>query len=125
MDITLTLNTRDFAPRVVSYEIKKVLEQGRVVKTLDKTEHTPTAVTRDVITFSLFPQTDANATADYNKLKDMQFSATYTDPYSNADVTKTVRVTSDLNAVFGIKSADGNRYYKGGAITLRAVTANA
>lgn len=123
MDITLTLNGVDFSGRVSTYEVKKIVETVASITTLDGVEHVVQR-TRDQITFSLIPFSDATATADYNALKALQFSGTYTDPNANTTTTKTLRITSDLNAVFGLKSVDGNRYYKGGKIVLRAVSPN-
>lgn len=120
MDITLTLNGRDFSGRVDKYAVKKVIISGPVVTTLDYVEHAPIQKHRDEIRFTLIPSSDAVATLDYAALDDGVFSATYTDPNTSTNRTKNVRVTSDLNSVFGLKSVDGNRYYKQGEIVLRA-----
>lgn len=124
MDITLTLNGRDFHARVSTYKVTKETINGPVVVTLDDVEHAPKAKNRDVITFKLFPMTGAVALLDYTALSEGQFSATYTDPNTNVNKTKTVRVTSNLEAAFGIKGPDSNIYYKGGNIVLRAVSPN-
>lgn len=123
MDITLTLNGRDFSGRVSTYEVKKIVETVASVTTLDGTEHVIQR-TRDQITFSLIPYSDAVATADYNALKTLQFSASYTDPNSSSAASKTLRVASDLESAFGLRSVDGNRYYRGGKIVLRAIQTN-
>jgi len=133
MDVTLTLNGRDFHNRLSTYEVRHELITGPVVETQDHVEHAPITKYRDVITFSLFPMSDTDAALDYAALASGQFSATYTDPThydseslageSSADKTATVRVVSDLDTIFGIRSVNGNRYYKQGSITLRAVSA--
>lgn len=127
MDITCTLNTRDFSTRLAKYKLRKVVEPGKLVKTLDGTEHV-VSKTRDELTIRLIPSSESTATSDYTALSALVFSATYTDPYitvnNSHSVTKTLRVVSDLDAVFGLKSVDGNRYYKGGDIVLRATTCN-
>ena len=124
MDITLTLNGRDFSGRVSTYDVKKERIAGPVVTTLDDVEHAPKLKDRDVITFTLWPMTPAMAALDYTALSTGQFSGTYTDPYGNTTRTKTVRVVSDLDAAFGINSPDGNVYYKGAAIVLRVTSPN-
>ncbi|MBP5460711.1 MAG: hypothetical protein J6Y20_01100 [Lachnospiraceae bacterium] len=123
MDITLTCNGRDFSGRLSAYSVEKLVETVHTITTLDGVEHIVQR-TRDQITFKLIPFSDAVATADFTALSALQFSATYTDPNKNTTSTKTLRVASDLNAAFGIKSVDGNRYYKGGNIVLRAISPN-
>lgn len=123
MDITLTLNSRDFSSRVSTYEVRKVVETVKTITTMDGTEYALQRI-RDQITFSLIPFDEETATADYNALNDLQFSASYTDPNTGSAAVKTVRVKSDLDAVFGLKSINGKRYYKGGKIVLRAVGVN-
>ena len=122
MDITLTLNGRDFSGRVDQYSVVKEIITGPVVTTMDHVEHAPIQRHRDVIRFKLIPSSDAVATLDYTALATGTFSATYTDPNTSTDRTKNVRVTSDLDSAFGIKSVDGNRYYKQGEIVLRATS---
>ena len=124
MDITLTLNNRNFAPRVSKYAVHKLVEEVRSITTMDGTEHAIQRI-RDEIVFSLIPYSDATCTEDYNALKALQFTARYTDPNTGNVSVRTLRVTSNLESAFGLKSIDGNRYYKGGDITLRAVEPNA
>lgn len=123
MDITLTLNSRNFAPRVSTYAVHKRVEDVRTITTMDGVEHSVQR-TRDEIVFSLIPYSDATCTADYNALKALQFTSQYTDPNTGNVSVRTLRVASNLESVFGLKSVDGNRYYKGGKITLRAVEPN-
>lgn len=123
MNITLTLNGRDFSPRVSTYECKKVLEEIRKVVTIDRHEHVVSR-TRDEVAFTLVPYNQTTDTDDYNALSAIEFTATYTDPKSNADVTKTLRLVTDLNSAYGLTGVDNKRYYKGGQIRLRAVEAN-
>lgn len=124
MDITLTLNNRDFSGRLSTYEVQKLIEEVRKVTTIDGTEHAIQR-TRDLVVFSLIPYDENTATEDFNALKDLQFTGVYTDPNTGSSATRTLRVVSNLSSAFGLKSIDGNRYYKGGKISLRAVEANA
>lgn len=124
MDITLTFNNRDFSARVSTYEVKKLVEQVKLITTMDGTEHAVQRI-RDVVTFSLIPYKETVSTADYNALKVLQAVGSYTDPNTGNVSVRTLRVVTDIDSVFGIKSVDGNRYYKGGKITLRAVEPNA
>lgn len=123
MDIVLTVNGRDLSSRLASYKMQKLVEESRMVKTLDGAEHA-VQQTRDAVTFTLWPYSDATATEDYNAIKTMQFVAHYTDTFSNMEASQEMRLVTDLDAVFGLRSVDGNRYYKGGEITLRAVRVN-
>lgn len=88
---------------------------------MDGTEHARGYRDRDVITFSLWPFSDETAAADYDALSSAPLSVTYTNPHTGATRTTAMRLTSDLSAAFGLRSVDGNRYYKGGKIVLRAV----
>lgn len=123
IDITLTCNGVDFSGWLSTYEVHKAYEAVSSITTLDGVEHVADR-TRDEVVFSLVPFNDTIATSAYNALKSLQFNATYTDPNISGTSTKAVRVTTNLDAVFGIKSIDGNRYYKGGKITLRAKNPN-
>lgn len=124
IDITLVCNGVDFSGWLSTYEVYKAYEAVASITTLDGVEHVADR-TRDVVTFTLVPFNDTIATAAYNAIKSLQFIVTYTDPNIGGTAAKTMRVTTNLDAVFGIKSIDGNRYYKGGKITLRAKTPNA
>ena len=123
MDITLTLNGRDFSSRVDKYAVQKLIEEVRTVTMLNGTEYAVQRI-RDAVVFALIPYDEETATADYNALKALEFVATYTDPNTGNSTTRTLRVVSDLESVFGIKSINGKRYYKGGEISLRAKEVN-
>lgn len=120
MDVTFTLNGRDLAPRLSTYDVRKEISYSKVVTTMDGTEHAA-AKDRDVITFRLWPFSDETGAADYAVLASGSISATYTDPHTGETRTREVRLASDIDAAFGLRSIDGNRYYKGGDIVLRAV----
>lgn len=123
IDVTLTCNDRDFSSRLSTYKLTKIVETVKSVVTLDGVEHIVQR-TRDQIVFSLIPFSDSTAAGDYNALRSLQFSVTYTDPNVGVLKTRTMRVASNLDAVFRLRSVDGNRYYKGGNITLRALSPN-
>ena len=120
MDITLVLNNRDFSSRVTKYSVTKELIAQKVVTTLDYVEHVPIKRFRNVIRFTLMPMSDETVADDYTALSAGTFTALYSDPHSDSLRTQTVHLVTDLDAVFGIKSVDGNRYYKGQEIVLRA-----
>ena len=123
MNVTLIIGGRDFAPRLASYDVRKEISYSDVILTMDQVEHIGRQYTRYVITFSMFPYSDATANADYAALKYSPIlQVTFSDAsFSEGYATKQMRVDSDLNSVFGLVSVDGNRYYKGGEIVLRAL----
>lgn len=122
MDVVLTINGRDFSNRLSKYNMQKAHEEARLITTLDGVEHSVQR-TRDVVTFSLIPFSDDTAAADFAALQG-EFIAHYTDTFSGTESSGYMRVTSNLDAAFGLRSIDGNRYYKGGNIVIRAVRAN-
>ena len=115
MDITLKLGALDVhsAQREVSY--------GKIIVTMDDVEHAVRSKDRYVVTFSLFPMTEDEATAYCNALRSSTVEVTFSDPYTKTDVVKTMRVTSNLDAAFALVSVDGKRRYKGGAVQLREI----
>ena len=122
MDITLQFNGVSFAPRLSDYRLTHEISYKRSVTTLDGKEHSTPGIRRPVITFSLFPLSDEQAGEYYAALSVLVAPATYTDTWLGGAVrTATFRVVSDLEVAFGLRSVDGNRYYKGGRIILRAV----
>lgn len=128
LDVKLTFNGYDFAPLLSTYAVDYEISYRKVVTALDGTEYFGNGTRRPIINFTLRPLTDSQSKAAYDALKIMVASCSYTDPAVNgsadASVTRTAqfRVTSSLEAAFGLRSVDGNRYYKGGVITLRGVT---
>ena len=121
MDVTLIFNGVDFAPWLASYRADHEVSYKKIVTTMDGEEHTTPASRRPIVTFSFLPLTDAKAAQYYDALKIMTASVSYTDTWLNRTNTIRMRVTSTLSAVFALRAVDGNRYYKGGEIQLRAV----
>lgn len=122
MDVTLTINGQDFSPVLSTYATTYEIDYGKTVKALDGTEYTGNALIRPVIAFSLFPMTDAQAKTYYDALTlPTPALCSYTDKATNMDRTIRMRISSNLEYAFGLRSVDGNRYYKGGTITMRGV----
>ena len=118
MDITLTIGEIDLSGKLSKYSCQREVTYPRVITTMDGMEHAVRR-SRDVIRFTLFPMTDEEAAALYTALTDTYLSVEYTRPWADDDVEGVCRLVSNLDAVFGIKSINGNRYYKGGEIVLR------
>lgn len=121
MDITLVLNDVDYSSRISAYNVTHELISPKVITTMDNVEHVPLKKYRTVIKFALFPMSDETAADDYETLSDGVFDAIYTDPYAGGDRQQTVHLVTPLDAVFGLRSVDGNRYYKGGELEIRAI----
>ena len=121
MNVTLTINSRDFSGRLATYNVTKETAYQTLVTTMGGVEHPAGIMSRDIITFSLWPASGTTASADYTALRPRIFSVTFTNPHTGETSTKQMRVDTDLEAVFGLKSVDNNNYYKGGEITLRAL----
>lgn len=121
MDVTLILNGTDYSSKLLSFRVRWEVTYGRVVTALNKREYSALGHKRPIIDFSLYPMTDEESAALYSDMSKFEFSAVFTDPYSNADITRVVRLVSDLESIFALRSVDGKRRYKGGSIQLRGV----
>lgn len=125
MDVTLTVNGRDFSSRLVEYGIEQEITYPDIVTTLDGTEHYGKPRKRDVITFRLLMFDDNQAKEDYETLTASTLLVTYTNPQAQNQlkIEKVMKVASNLSAAFGIRSWNGMRYYTGESILLRSVMA--
>ena len=123
LSITFEIDETVFDTRLSTYNVTKEIKYQNVITTLDGTEHPIGMKKRTVITFSLLPYDDDSAADDYEVLSSSPLSVEYTDPYTGETQTENMRVDTDLESVFLLDSVDGNRYYKGGEITLRALGA--
>ena len=122
MDVTLEINGRDFSSRLSTYRVEQEVTYPDMLTTMDGTAHYGKPYRRDVIYFSLFPFDDDTANQDYAVLSDSSLSVNYTNPQAdNAEkLYKDMKLYSSLSSVFGFRSFNGKRYYKGGEIALRA-----
>lgn len=121
MNVTLTINSRDFSGRLATYTVTKETAYQTLVTTMGGVEHPAGVMSRDVIVFSLWPASGSTAAADYAVLRARIMTVSFSNPHTGEVSTKQMRVDTDLEAVFGLESVDGNNYYKGGEITLRAL----
>ncbi len=121
MDITLVIDgDLDLSGRLSTYSCRDEISYRKIITTLDDVEHPYPSKTRKVVSFTLFPLTDSESATLWTKLKKLVFTAKFTDSQSGEDVTKQMRVVSNVESAFALRSVDGNRYYKGNTIQLRA-----
>ena len=125
MDVTLTINGRDFSSRLTQYSVEQEITYPDLITTLDGSEHYGRPRKRDIINFRLLMFDDNQAQEDYDILTASTLLVTYTNPQvrKQLKVEREFKVTSNLLATFGIRSWNGLRYYTGGDITLRSVMA--
>ena len=123
MDVTLTINGRDFSSRLTQYSVEQEITYPDMVTTLDGSEHYGRPRKRDIINFRLMMFDDNQAQEDYDILTASTLIVTYTNPQAQNQlkVERVMKVTSNLSAAFGIRSWNGLRYYTGGSIMLRSV----
>lgn len=119
MDVTLTVNGLDLHKKLSTYEVSEEITYKKVITTLDGIEHPYPGTQKTVIDFSLFHMTDEESAELYASINDLIFYATYTNPNKGTDETKRVRLMTNIERVFALKSIDGKRRYKGGEIQLR------
>ena len=123
MDVTLICNGQDFSPVLSDYSVTYETDNGKTVKALDGTEYAGNLTSRPMVTFSMRPMSGAQAKTYYDALiSSSPASCTYTDNATNADRAAQMRLTTNLDFVFVLRSSDGGRYYSGGQITLRGVS---
>ena len=121
MNVTLTSGTRNFSQRLSTYTVTKETAFQTAVTTMGGVEHVAGIMSRDIITFSLWPSSEETADDDYAALRPRVVQVTFTNPHTGQDSTKQMRVVSDLEHTFALNSVDGHVYYTGGEITLRAL----
>lgn len=123
MEVTLTINGRDFSSRLTQYSVEQEITYPDIVTTLDGTEHYGKPHKRDIIHFRLMMFDDNQAQEDYDALTASTLLVTYTNPQApkQLKVERVMKVTSNLSAAFGIRSWNDMRYYTGGDIMLRSV----
>lgn len=118
IDVTLTFNGVDLSGVLSKYNVLHTVEEVESVKTMDGEEHVASFV-RPVVEFSFIPLSEDQTQTILAALSVINAEATYTDPITGTNRTVEMRVSSDLNAAFALKSINGKRYYKGSTITLR------
>ena len=121
IDVTFKMNGTDYSTLLSTYKVTHEVETRESVTTIDGTEYVA-VFRRPTVTFSLIPMTDSQINALYDILSNIQITVTYTDPNLGQDATAVMRLATSLETVFGLRSIDGNRYYKGNSIILRQRT---
>lgn len=119
MDVTLIVNGLDLHEKLATFRVTMEVTYRKVLTTLGGTERAFGKRTRPVITFSLFPLTDEENASLYQALDALEFSATFTNTNTGKDEIRTVRLASDLESSFALRSVDGKRRYRGKEIQLR------
>lgn len=125
MDVTFEVNGVTMNKKLATYSVTREVSYKKTVTTLDDVEHALGQTNRAVLTVSFWPLTDAEVAAYYGAFSSASLSIRFTDPDVGRDVSRVFRLNSNLQSTFGLRSIDGNRYYKGGEIEFRAVSADA
>ena len=121
IDVTFILDNVDYSPYLSKYSVSHEVEARETITAIDGTEYTVTQI-RPSIIFSLDPLSDEQSESLYRILSETNINVTYTDPYLGDNQFTVMRVTSEINSAFIIRSTSGNRYYRGNSITLRSRT---
>ena len=119
MDIKLVVNGLDLSNRLATYSVDQEVKYRQIITTLDDKEHPVAGSTRNIVRFTLLPMTEEESNALETALSDLIFESTFT--LHGQERTETVRLTTDLQNLFLLKSIDGKRRYRGGQIVLRGV----
>ena len=121
IDVTFILDNVDYSPYLSKYSVSHEVEARETITAIDGTEYTVTQI-RPSIIFSLDPLSDEQSESLYRILSETNINVTYTDPYLGDNQFTVMRVTSEINSAFIIRSTSGNRYYRGNSIALRSRT---
>lgn len=121
IDVTFKVANVDLSGYLSTYKVSIEREVQESITTMDGKEHV-TEFRRPVIVFSFRPLSDAEANSIYACLSSGKIEVKYTNPLLNADATDYFRVTTPIENLFGLRSINGKRYYKGNQITLRQLT---
>lgn len=120
MDVILKIGDLDLSSHLSTYSVNWEVTYQKVITTLDNVEHPFASPKRAIVNFSLLPLDDDLASSVYDALAEQTQTVTFTDPYTASALVRTMRLTSNLEASFGLKSVNGKRYYKGGELQMRA-----
>lgn len=121
MDVTFKINGTDYSRKLSTYHVYKEISTKYLLTTLNDEEIPGPASFRYIVEVSFWPMTDAESAAFFNDLNGIIAEIDFTDPDRNKDITKKMRLTTDIEKTFGLRSIDGNRYYKGGVLQFRGV----
>ena len=120
MNVTFKIGTLDLSSKLSTYKVTWEVSYQKIITTLDNVEHPFSAQKRAIVDFSLLPLDDDLASSVYDALAEQTQTVIFTDPYTASDLVRTMRLTSNLEASYGLKSVNGKRYYKGGKLQMRA-----
>ena len=121
IDVTFTIGALDLSGLLSTYNVQHETEYSAVITTMNGTEH-GFATLRPIVTFSLIPLREDQCAELYEELSKSDLEVQYTNPLLNQTATGVMRLTTSTDAIFGLSSVDGHRYYKGSQITLRQRT---
>lgn len=121
MNVTLKIDGVDFSEKLSTYKVDQEVYYAKVITALDNTEYASPGNFRPVLTLSWRPLTDEESADLYYALSRFKIDIKYTNPYTNQDVTRKMRLAGNLESSFALTSVDGKRRYIGGNITLRGI----
>lgn len=121
MDVIFVPNGLDLSHRLSTFDVDKEITFGKTVTTMDNREHPGPVTTRTIISFSLWPLNEKENAELWSTLRKGIFIARFTNPATRRTDSLQFRVASNFKSAFALRSVDGQRYYKGGIIKLRAL----
>lgn len=122
IDVTFTINSHNWSGKLSDYDVTNAVEVADMMTAIDGTEYAISRV-RPIIRASFMPLSDEESAALYEDLSDNLVDIVYSNPHTDEDDKfGEFRVASDISATFGLRSINGNRYYKGGTIVFRRKT---
>lgn len=121
IDVTFTINNVDFSSKLSTYRVDYEYDNTNMVTAIDGTEHYGRPIVRPQIIFSLRPLTDDETAALFSAITGTN-RVVFTDPPTGTVSTRYMRFIGNITSAFGLRSVDGNRYYKGEEMTLRSVS---
>ena len=106
MDVTLKIGDLDLSSHLSTYSVNWEVTYQKVITTLDNVEHAFATPKRAIVNFSLLPLDDDLASSVYDALAEQTQIVTFTDPYNKTNLVRKMRLTSNLEATFIVKSVN-------------------
>jgi hypothetical protein len=121
MDVTFKINGKAFNHKLSTYFTYKEVSAQYMLTALDDEEIPGPALLRDIIEVSFWPLTEQENIELFDEISGLVVEIEATNPDTGKIIEQKMRLTTNIEKTFLLKSVDGNRYYNGGILQFRGV----